>query len=290
MTPSPALLAALMRSRFMVRRARATAGIGERRSRTRGSGMEFEDYGQYQPGDDTRHLDAHLHARTGQYYVRQYAAYQQLDITIIVDGSASMNFGTPTKFEFGCGLASALAFVALAGGDVVRIGVHRHGGVAWSPRARGAARYRTIVDWLAMHQPSGSGFGRALRQTLPQLSGRGLVIVLSDWWDDDLNAGFDIFGSLQQEIFAVHILSPQELEPASPDAGEVRLIDSENQHEVELSLDRGVLNGYRRALADWQTRLRREVARRLGRYLPVRSDAKLDQVMLSDWRQLGLIG
>jgi uncharacterized protein (DUF58 family) len=290
MTPSPALLAALMRSRFMVRRARATAGIGERRSRARGSGMEFEDYGQYQPGDDTRHLDAHLHARTGQYYVRQYAAYQQLDVTILVDGSASMKFGTPTKFEFGCGLASALAFVALAGGDVVRIGVHRHGGIGWSPRARGAARYRMILDWLTTQQPSGSGFGRALGETLPHLSGRGLVIVLSDWWDDDLDAGLDILGAQQREVFAVHILSPQELEPALPGAGEVRLIDSESQHEIELPIDRSVLGGYRRALEDWQIRLQRKITRHLGRYLPVRSDASLDHVLLNDWRRLGHIG
>jgi uncharacterized protein (DUF58 family) len=290
MTPSPALLASLMRSRLMVRRARATAGIGERRSRARGSGMEFEDYGQYQPGDDTRHLDAHLHARTGQYYIRQYAAYQQLDVTIIVDGSASMNFGTPTKFEFGCGLASALAFVALAGGDVACIGTPQDGRVVWSPRARGAARYWTIRDWLAAQRPSGAGFGRALGETLPHLSGRGLVIVLSDWWDDDLDAGLNILGSLQQEVFAVHILSPQEVEPALPGAGEVRLIDSESQHEVELSIDRNVLDGYRTALADWQNRLRREITRHLGRYLPVRSDASLDHVLLNDWRQLGLIG
>jgi uncharacterized protein (DUF58 family) len=289
-TPSPALLASLMRSRLVVRRARATAGIGERQSRSKGSGLEFADYREYQPGDDMRYLDPHVHARTGGHYVRQYAAYQQLDVTIIIDGSASMNFGTPTKFEFGCGLASALAFVALAGGDTVRIGMHRHDRVAWSPRARGAARFRTVLDWLAAQRPSGSGFFRAFAETLPHLSDRGLVIVLSDWWCDDPDADLKLLGALRPEVYAVHILSPPELEPDPSGLGEVRLIDSESRHETELSVDEKVLNGYRTALAAWQGRLRREITKHLGRYLPVRSDAGLDRVLLHDWRRLGLIG
>jgi uncharacterized protein (DUF58 family) len=286
---SPALLASLMRSRLIERRAQATAGVGERRSPNKGSGLEFMDYGQYQPGDDMRHLDPHLHARTGRYYSRQYVAYQQLDVAIIIDGSASMNFGTPTKFEFGCGLGAALAFVALAGGDIVRLGVHRHDRIVWSPLVRGAARFQTILDWLTPQRPSGSGFGRALGGTLPYLPGRGLLIVLSDWWDD-LDAGLKALGSLPQEVFAVHVLAPQELDPAVFDAREVRLIDSESQHEVELSINHEVLDSYGRALAAWQNRLQREMTRRLGRYLPVRSDASLERVLLHDWRQLGLIG
>ena len=60
MTPSPRLLQSLQRSRLLVRSAKATVGIGERRSNAKGSGMEFLDYREYQPGDDVRHLDPHL--------------------------------------------------------------------------------------------------------------------------------------------------------------------------------------------------------------------------------------
>ena len=99
MTPSPRLLQSLQRSRVLVRSAKATVGVGERRSNAKGSGMEFLDYREYQPGDDVRHLDPHLFARTGGHYVRQYAVYQQLPITIIVDGSASMNFSESNACE-----------------------------------------------------------------------------------------------------------------------------------------------------------------------------------------------
>src|SRR6266852_88773 len=134
---SPGLLTALMRSRLAVRRAHATIGIGERRSRGKGSGMEFMDHREYQPGDDVRHLDPHLYARTGGYFVRQYAVTRQLPIAIVVDGSASMNFGTPTKFDFARRLAAALAFAGLAGGDVIQAAVHSGGRLLWSPLVRG---------------------------------------------------------------------------------------------------------------------------------------------------------
>src|ERR1700730_8155031 len=162
MIPSPGLMTSMMRSRLVGRRARATTSFCERRSRRKGAGMEFMDYREYQAGDDVRHLDPHLYARTGGYFVRQHAVYQQLPIAIIVDGSASMNFGTPTKFDFACGLASALAFVGLAGGYVVEVGLQTGARLSLSSRVRGMRRAPAIFDWLAAQRPAGSDFSEAL--------------------------------------------------------------------------------------------------------------------------------
>jgi uncharacterized protein (DUF58 family) len=288
-TPSPRLLQSLLRSRLLVRRAKATVGIGERRSTAKGSGMEFLDYREYQPGDDVRHLDPHLFARTGAHYVRQYAVYQQLPITIIVDGSASMNFATPTKFDCARGLASALAFVGLAGGDAVQTAVSTGGRLHWSPVVRGTRRAQVIFDWLGAQEPAGAGFGQALATARSRLTHRGLVILISDWWLDDPDADLKLLGSLRQEIVAVHVAAPEELDPAQLGAGETRFVDAESGHEVELLIDQAVLGNYKTALADWQDRLRQQVRRHLGRYLVVRCDASLERVLLQDWRRLGLI-
>jgi uncharacterized protein (DUF58 family) len=288
-TPSPRLLQSLQRSRLLVRRAKATVGIGERRSAAKGSGMEFLDYREYQPGDDVRHLDAHLFARTGSHYVRQYAVYQQLPITIIVDGSASMKFATPTKFDFARGLASALAFVGLAGGDTVQTAVQTNGRLQWSPMVRGVRRAPVIFDWLAKQKPAGAGFGQSLANALPRLTHRGLVILISDWWLDDPETDLKILGALRQETVVVHVAAPEEIEPAQLGTGEMRFVDAESGHEVELLVDQVVVDDYKRALADWQERLRRQVTRHHGRYLVVRSDTGVERLLLRDWRRLGLI-
>jgi uncharacterized protein (DUF58 family) len=287
--PSPGLLASLKRSRFLVRRARATVGIGERRSRRKGSGMEFIDYREYQPGDDVRHLDPHLYLRSGGHYVRQHAVEQQLPVAIIIDGSASMKFGTPAKFEFACGLAAALAFVGLAGGDVVEIGVHASGRLTWSPSIRGVRRAPVFFDWLAAQRPGGAGFGKMLGEALPRLAYRGLVILVSDWWVDDPDADLQVLGSLRQEVFAVHVASAEELDPARLGTGEACLVDSETGAEIELMIDSNALDGYRTEFAAWQDRLRARITAGLGRYLPVRSDVSLERLLIHDWRQQGLI-
>jgi uncharacterized protein (DUF58 family) len=289
MIPSPALLTALARSRLVVRRAKATVGIGERRSHHKGAGMEFADHRRYQPGDDLRHLDTHLHLRTGEYHIRQYEVHRQLPVTIIVDGSGSMNFGSPTKFEFACGLASALAFVGLAGGDSIEVSVHADGQLRWCPRVRGMARAHEIFHWLDAQTPGGTGYGRALTENLPRIAHHGLVILMSDWWLDDPEAELRMLGSIPQETLAVHIATPEELDPPPAIIGETRLVDVESGHEIELLIDHGVLGAYKAALARWQGELRRQVVGRAGRYLVVRSDSNLSRVLLHDWRRLGLI-
>jgi uncharacterized protein (DUF58 family) len=273
----------------LVRRAKATLGVGERRSAAKGSGMEFLDYREYQPGDDVRHLDTHLFARTGAHYVRQYALYQQLPITIIVDGSASMNFSTPTKFGFACGLASALGFVGLAGGDAVQVAVSNDGRLHWSPVVRGVRRAAMIFDWIKAQRPSGTGFGSTVADVLPRLTHRGLLILISDWWLDDPESGLKILGAFQQEIVAIHVVAPEELEPQRLASGGTRLIDAESGHEVELLVDQGVLGDYQQKFADWRDRLRRQITRKLGRYVMVRSDANLEHLLLREWRRSGLI-
>ena len=289
MIPSPGLLASLKRSRLIVRRAHATTGIGERRSRRKGSGMEFVDYREYQPGDDVRHLDPHLYLRTGGHFVREHAVEQQLPVAIIVDGSASMKFGKPAKFDFARGLAATLAFVGLAGGDVVEVGVHASGRLSWSSRVRGVRRAPVIFDWLAAQRPGGSGFGKVLGEALPRLAYRGLAIVISDWWVNDPDADLQALASMRQEVIAIHVVSAEELDPERLGTGEACLVDSESAYEIELVVDRDVLDGYRKAFLSWQDRLRAGVAAGLGRYLQVRCDANLERLLIHDWRQQGLI-
>jgi uncharacterized protein (DUF58 family) len=106
---SPQLLQKLGRSRLLVRAEGTATGAGERRSRGKGLGLEFEDHRPYEPGDDVRHIDRHVYARLGQHYLKQYAAYGQLPVTLILDGSASMAYGTPDKLAYAKAIVAGLA-------------------------------------------------------------------------------------------------------------------------------------------------------------------------------------
>jgi hypothetical protein len=128
-----------------------------------------------------------------------------------------------------------------------------------------------------------------LGEALPRLAYRGLAIVISDWWVDDPEADLLLLASMRQELVAVHVVSAEELDPGRLGTGEACLVDSESAYEIELVVDRDVLDGYRKAFQTWQDRLRARIAAGFGRYLQVCSDANLERLLIHDWRQLGFI-
>jgi uncharacterized protein (DUF58 family) len=253
--------------------------------------MEFADHRPYQPGDDLRHLDPHLEARLGEAFIRQYSVYEQLRITILVDMSASMEQGTPVKSVFARQLAGALAYAGLAGSDQVRLAAFSGAGLHWSPRAHGVRGAQALFGWLGQLTAGGrTGFAPAIRRIAPQLPREGLLIVISDWLMSDIEAGFTPLLATRQELVAVQVCSPEELEPARLGAGSVTLLDAESGEALELALDDVALKQYARNLAAWQDGLASLVRRRGGAWLPTRSDACLEELLLRDWSELGFIG
>lgn len=291
MRPSPVLLNKLTRSKLLTRWAVASVGVGERRSLRKGSGMEFADHREYQPGDDLRYLDPHLHARFGENYIRQYEVYQQLPIRILVDSSRSMDFGEPNKFRHALSLASLLGFVGLAGGDQVELMVGSGGKLHRSPRFHGIMRAQPMFAWLeSQTAEGGGGFGASLRDATRDLTGRGLLIILSDWWEEELEQELGILVATGQEVWGMQILAPEEMEPGLIGEGEVRFVDIESGHEVELAVDRGTLDRYRRSFDAWRDQIQSVLARSHGRYLLVPTDRDPERLFQEEWRSLGMIG
>src|SRR5690606_3371050 len=150
--PNPRFLQALGRTRLNVGRAVASAGTGERRSRAKGAGLEFADFRLYAPGDDTRHLDARLHARLGDYYVREFEVHKQLPVTVVVDASRSMGFGTPEKLAAARWLANVFGYLALAGGDKVQVAFWNGSQTIISPGFSGVGRAQRLFEWVERQQ------------------------------------------------------------------------------------------------------------------------------------------
>src|SRR5512142_2486524 len=114
---TPQLLRRLEQFQLLAaRRAKSTAR-GERRSRARGQSVEFADYRTYVPGDDFRYLDWNLYGRLDRLFLKLYEEERELPVSIFLDASESMTFGTPVKFDFARQVAAAIGYVALCGFD-----------------------------------------------------------------------------------------------------------------------------------------------------------------------------
>lgn len=290
----PALQQELARRRLTAPHARAQGGVGERPSRAKGAGIEFADHRPYQAGDDIRALDAVVTARLGTPVVREFVVSQQLPVLVVLDASASMRVGRPPKFELAAGLAGALGFVGLAGGDAVQA-VTFGEGVRVSPRLQGVNRATELLGWLGQVRPQGGDtLEAALSRTAARTPKGALVILVGDFLSEDAVRALDTLHARGQEVLAVQILAPEELEPerlrASPGRTEpLRLDDAESGGSAVVTLDDETLTRYRRALDAWTAELRGSLARHGGRLTQVRADRPLGEVVLREFLARGIV-
>lgn len=290
MRPPPVLLEQLTTTRLMPAHAQPSVGTGERRSRRKGPGMEFIDHRPYQAGDDTRHLDPHLFARTGDYVMREYALNQQLPVTILIDLSASMLTGTPDKQSQARLLAQVLGFAAMVGGDRVQVMVPAEKGLRPSPRWQGTARADYLFDWIASQPAKGRlRFSDALALIREELPPRGLVIAISDWWDEDVKPALDMLSVAGQEVLALQVLAPEEMDPERLEGGVVIMEDSETEEEARLVLDQDTVQQYRVLLARHLQELREMFSARQWHFLTVSSEEDIVEICMRRFRGAGVL-
>src|SRR5256714_13704437 len=120
---TPELLRRLEQFQLLAARHSKSSAKGERRSRARGQSVEFADHRSYTHGDDFRYLDWNLFGRLDRLFLKLYEEERELPVSIFLDASESMTFGTPRKIDFAKQIAAAIGYVALCGFDRVSVNV-----------------------------------------------------------------------------------------------------------------------------------------------------------------------
>ena len=93
----------------------------QRQSQKKGTSVEFSDYRSYTPGDDFRYIDWNIFARSDELLLKLFREEENLQLSVFVDCSASMNFGTENKFDYACMVAGALSYIGLANMDSLNL-------------------------------------------------------------------------------------------------------------------------------------------------------------------------
>ncbi len=288
--PPPRLLQRLARRRLNVPRAGTFGGVGEHRSSTLGPGMEFAEYRAYQPGDDLKRVDPHLEARSGEMFVREGDLLEQLAVTVVVDMSASMAFGAPEKSLLARRVAGALAYVALAGTDRVRLVAVTGRGLRWGPRGASVRAAGQLFEWLGGLRAEGAvEFDHAAAALAARLPRPGLCLVISDWLFAAPEAGLGVLRAARQEVVGVQVCAPEELDPTALAVGTVTLADAETGAELNVALTPAALAIYAENVRRWREGLERLFLRQGGTWLRARSDDDVEALVLKDWARFGLI-
>jgi uncharacterized protein (DUF58 family) len=242
-----------------VTRERNRAG---HRSIHTGAGFEYADHRDYSAGDDYRRIDWNAYARIGRLLVRLYEQPADVSVHILVDRSASMAFGTPSKLDCAKKLAAALAYVGLSQHD--RVGV-----VAFAAQvqaalrpARGKRNIFGIFEFLQQLSAAGTtDLANAMRGFVSQNKRRGMAIVISDLDDPSgCERAIDTLRHARFELVLLRVLDHAELEPEM--RGDVELEDAETGALRDFSMTAALLARYRSARATADERLRSYCAER----------------------------
>jgi uncharacterized protein (DUF58 family) len=262
---------------------------GERKSKRRGSSVEFAEHRQYSSGDDLRHIDWNVYARLDRLFLKLFLEEEDLQVHTLLDTSLSMSFGTPTKLHYGKQVAAALAFVGLVNHDRVIMETFASKLDQGIPGVRGRSQMWRVVQYLERLQPTGeSNLTSAARDFAIRHGGKGVVVVISDFLDKHgYEDALRYLLARNMDVYVIHVLSREEVEPEL--VGDLRLVDCEDDDVAEITMSAPLLKRYKDNLNAFVGGLKEWCTRRGITYIFTTNQYPFDKLILNYLRERGLV-
>jgi uncharacterized protein (DUF58 family) len=213
-----------------------TAFAGDYHSVFKGRGMNFEDVREYQPGDEIRAIDWNVTARLGSPFVKKFTEERELTVMLMVDVSASGNFGSTlqSKRELAAEVACLLAFSAIRNNDKVGLLLFSDRLELFIAPKKGRSHTLRIIREILFFEPSGRGTNAAgaLDHFNKIITRRAVVFLISDFQAPDFSRALAVTAK-RHDLIAVRI--QDERERVLPNIGIINLEDAETGDQIELN-------------------------------------------------------
>ena len=266
-----------MNARFIVEGYMA----GEHKSPYRGVAIEFAQHREYAPGDDVRHVDWKVQAKTERLYIKQYEQETNFVAHLLLDGSESMNYGSGelSKLEYGKMMAACLSYLILYQRDAVALGIFDDEVQEYLPRSDNRDNLFKIMDRLAGFGPEReTRIAPVLHGMASQIRRKGIVIVISDFFDDEQ----EVIEGIQHLRFNGHEVIVKQVQEHNeidlPFSGMIELDGLENIPRIQTRPSQ-IKKSYHREFEAFRERLRTACERHQCHFLDVRTDHSLDEVL-----------
>lgn len=281
---------ALSRLKLRMSHRSSLNAAGNRKSLRKGSSKEFSDFREYMPGDDLRRMDWNAYARLDKLYIREYLEEKEAVVSVLIDTSASMDYGGKSKAELAKDLAAVVSFLALANMDRVKLYDMKNMGRALSVGG-GQNAFPRVLCWLEDLEFSDEvDMLSAVRKM--QVSGAGVTVLVSDFLHPDMlqeetvRSGYEkllqYLDYRRQLPVILHTMAAEELKVSLE--GVLNLIDAETTSGKRLVVDAKAVDCYERELKRFLERMKKGAAG--GRGIYVLCDAGKDrrQLVFQDLR------
>ncbi|RYX86736.1 DUF58 domain-containing protein [bacterium] len=286
---SPAQLQTLDALALSARKAFTGSSKGEKRSTKRGSSVEFADFRSYNIGDDIRRIDWNAYARFDKLYLKMFLEEEDLDLTLLVDASASMSFGNPTKLRAACQVAGALGYVGLTNFDRVSAVTFGEGIRSQFPPSRGKGAAGQLFNFLDRPEASGrADFAEVTRRVTLAAKRSGVCIVVSDFlFPEGYEKGLKTLAARGFETTVIQLLAREELEPTL--TGDLKLVDAEDGSIREISVTASLLKAYKANLENYTANLRSFCLRYGMNYVLIGNDTPVEDTIGRMLRGVGVV-
>lgn len=281
---------ALVRLRLSIGHKSSMSMSGNRKSVQKGSSAEFSDFREYMPGDDIRRIDWNAYARLDKLFIKEYMEEKEAVVSILIDTSASMNYGEQKKSELALSIAAALSYLALSGMD--RVVVYDMKKMANPYSVTGGKKgYPRLLKWLEQLSFEGAAdIHTAIRQMA--LKGPGMTILISDFLTDSMVNGpegeiekiMKYLDYRRQKTVMLHVMAEEELEIGL--SGTYNLIDMESQEHLRITMNAEAIHDYQKGLKNFLNKLQQSCRRTGSSYVLCSTARELYQLIFEDLRVL----
>ena len=279
LTLEPAVLGSLDELVFLAKGVVEGVLSGLHRSPFLGYSSEFSSFRQYIQGDNLRYVDWKVWGRTDKLYVKQFEDDTNLTCQILLDASASMDFGRHNKFHYARKLAIALAYLMSRQHDAVGLALIGDSTKTALPPMSGARHLENIFVTLAQARASGgSASDHDLSNVVETFYRRGVTVIISDLMtpgDATVNLLRQLRGR-NQEVVVLHVMCAEELNFNYE--GEILFEDSEGSAEIPIHAA-SFRAEYLNRVAEFRHRLGRECEKYEADYQLIRTDHLLTETL-----------
>lgn len=253
-----AFLSRLESLSLLARKIQRGSQRAERRSVQRGASIEFAEYRQFVNGDDWRFIDWNAFARWRQLVMKLFVEEEDLHVHLLLDCSASMQWGTPVKFNYARQVIAGLSYLALANLDRASISPIGAGGGANWPSGRGKHKFLPILRYLTACQTAVRPvrLEEEMRNWTATRPRRGLVVWVGDLWGadpQDALKALDRLRHARHDVAVIQVRDPGEAEAGLP--GEYELEDCETGEIRRVIISPQMAREYRQRFEHYQETL-----------------------------------
>jgi uncharacterized protein (DUF58 family) len=270
--------------RLTIHWQKSFAGLvgGHNRSRYPGAGQEFLDHRNFHHGDDLRAVNWRAYMRLEKLFLKMFQVEPRVPVRLLLDTSASMLAHGGLKFDYARKLAGALCYVGLVRLDTIEIQGFAGRLMQRVISTGGRHRFFGVMDGISALQASGATNCLAsVREFIGTYSQRGLVIIVSDFLDDQsCERALQYLTDYGHELMLLQLWADEDRVP--PWTGELELRDAETGAGLKLDFDDDARRRYTRAFDDYSAGLQTMAMRSGGRYAGVATSQSLESVIFGD--------